>query len=60
MPGDAELAAKIARQFRRMGAFIAGVFVLIAASEFYLPDGAQHWAALVIAVAAGVVALIWL
>jgi hypothetical protein len=60
LPGDAELAAKIARQFRRMAAFIAGVLFLIAASEFYLPDGAQHWAALAIAVGAGFVALIWL
>ena len=60
MPGDAELAAKIGRQFRRMATFIAGVFFLIAASEFYLPDGAQHWAALAIAVGAGFVALIWL
>jgi hypothetical protein len=60
LPGDAELAAKIERQFRRMAAFIAGVFFLIAASEFYLPDGAQHWAALAIAVGAGIVALIWL
>jgi hypothetical protein len=60
VPGDAELAAKIGRQFRRMAVFIAGVLFLIAASEFYLPDGVQHWAALVIAVGAGIVALIWL
>jgi hypothetical protein len=60
LPGDAELAAKIERQFRRMAAFIAGVFFLITVSEFYLPAGAQHWAALVIAVGAGFVALIWL
>jgi hypothetical protein len=32
-PGDDALAAKITRQFRRMAAFIAVVFVLIAASE---------------------------
>jgi hypothetical protein len=60
LPGDAELTGKILRKFRRMAAFIAGVLFLIAASEFYLPDGAQHWAALVIAIGAGFVALIWL
>jgi hypothetical protein len=60
MPGDAELATKIERQFRRMAAFIGGVFFLTAASEFYLPDGTQHWAALAIAVGAGITALIWL
>jgi hypothetical protein len=59
-PGDAELAAKIVAQFRRMAAFIAGVLFLIAASELYLPDGAQHAAAIAIAVGSGIVALIWL
>jgi hypothetical protein len=59
-PGDAALAAKIARQFRRMAAFMAGVFFLIATSELFLPAGAQHWAALAIAVGAGFVALILL
>jgi len=60
LPGDAELAAKIPRQFRRMAAFIAGVLFLIAASELYLPAGAQHVAAVVIAIGSGIVALIWL
>ena len=59
-PGDPELAAKIARQFCRMAAFIAGVLILIAASELYLPETAQHVAALVIAIGSGIVALIWL
>jgi hypothetical protein len=58
--GDADLAAKIARQFRRMAAFIAGVLVLIASSELYLPEAVQHAAALVIAIGSGIVALIWL
>jgi hypothetical protein len=59
-PGDAELAAKIPRQFRRMAAFMAGVLFLIAVSETYLPESAQHWAAIVLAVGSGLVALIWL
>jgi hypothetical protein len=59
-PGDAQLAVKIARQFRRMAAFLAGVLVLITASELYLPDTTQHVAALVIAIGSGIVALIWL
>jgi len=32
-PGDADLAAKIPRQFRRVAAFAAATLVLIAASE---------------------------
>jgi hypothetical protein len=59
-PGDAELAAKIPRQFCRMAAFMAGVIFLIAASETYLPESAQHWAAIVLAIGSGFVALIWL
>jgi hypothetical protein len=59
-PGDAELAAKIPRQFRRMAVFIAGMLFLIAASETYLPESAQHWAAIVLAIGSGFVALIWL
>jgi hypothetical protein len=59
-PGDADLAAKIPGQFRRMAAFIAGILFLIVASELYLPDSAQHWAALVIAIGSGIVAVLFL
>jgi hypothetical protein len=58
--GDAELIAKIERQFRRMAGFIAGVLVLIASSELYLPEAVQHTVALVIAIGSVIVALIWL
>jgi hypothetical protein len=59
-PGDASLAAKIPGQFRRMAAFIAGILFLIVASELYLPDSAQHWAALVVAIGSGIVAVLFL
>jgi hypothetical protein len=59
-PGDADLAAKIPRQFRRVAAFAAATLVLIAASETYLPESAQHWAALAIAIGSGVIAMIFL
>jgi hypothetical protein len=59
-PGDADLVAKISGQFRRMAAFIAGVLFLIVTSELYLPDSAQHWAALVIAIGSGIVAVLFL
>jgi hypothetical protein len=59
-PGDADLAAKISGQFRRMAAFIAGMLFLIVASELYLPDSAQHWMALAIAIGAGIVAVLFL
>jgi hypothetical protein len=59
-PGDADLAAKILHQFRRIATFIAGVLFLIAASEAYLPEPAQHWAAIVLAIGSGLVAMIFL
>jgi hypothetical protein len=59
-PGDANLAAKILRQFRRVATFIAGMLFLIAASETYLPEPAQHWAAIVLAIGSGFVAMIFL
>jgi hypothetical protein len=59
-PGDADLAAKIPGQFRRMAAFIAGILFLIVASEIYLPESAQHWMALAIAIGAGIVAVLFL
>ena len=59
-PGDAAIAAKIPRQFRRVAAFAAGVLFVIAASEAYLPEPAQHWAAVAIAIGSGIVALLWL
>jgi hypothetical protein len=58
--GDADLAAKIPRQFRRVAAFAGGVLFVIAASETYLPEPAQHWAAIAIAIGSGIVALLWL
>jgi hypothetical protein len=39
---------------------IAGVLVLIASSELYLPEAVQHIAALVIAVGSAIVAMLWL
>jgi hypothetical protein len=59
-PGDLDLAAKIGWQYRRVATFIAAMLFLIAASEVYLPEPAQHWAAIVLAIGSGLVAMIFL
>jgi hypothetical protein len=59
-PGDTDLAAKIARQFRRVAAFIAVMLFLVAASEAYLPESVQHWVAITLAVGSGFVAIVFL
>jgi hypothetical protein len=59
-PSDTDLAGKIARQFRRVAAFIAVMLFLVAASEAYLPESVQHWVAITLAIGSGFVAIVFL
>ncbi len=59
-PGDAALAAKIARQFRRVAVFAAGVIVLIFVTTMMVPESMQAWAGVAVAVVSAVAAIVFL
>ena len=58
--GDAQLTAKIARQFRRMALFAAGVVTVMVLSDAFVPPPLGNWMPWVIAIGAGLFAVIFL